>query len=179
MVTSDAALAARVRLLREYGWAERYVSHVAGFNSRLDELQAAILRVKLSGLDAANAERARLASVYDEALAGAEVIVPARREGASHAFHLYVVRSSRRDELLRHLHSGTEPARSPATLGKVWGRVNTGRGSTLEVRIGWVAGVQYLQFVEAGSDTADTMPSPSSTGKLQPDLPAPTTSVTS
>src|SRR5204863_7514109 len=54
VVTSDDALAKRVRLLREYGWAERYVSHIEGWNSRLDELQAAILRVKLRSLDADN-----------------------------------------------------------------------------------------------------------------------------
>lgn len=103
VVTRDRALAERVKLLREYGWAERYVSHTPGLNSRLDSLQAAVLRVKLKALDTANAERARLASVYDAALAGADVTIPARGAGSTHVFHLYVVRSAARDALLRHL----------------------------------------------------------------------------
>jgi len=105
VVTGDAALAERVRLLREYGWAERYVSHVGGWNSRLDELQAAVLRVKLRHLDADNAVRVTLAARYDAALAGAAVVTPACRPDATHVFHLYVVRSARRDELQAFLKS--------------------------------------------------------------------------
>ena len=99
VVSRDRALIDKVRVIREYGWVERYVSHVPGWNSRLDEVQAAILRVKLGHLDEDNARRARLAAVYDEALAGARVILPARRIGATHVYHLYVIRSPRRDEL--------------------------------------------------------------------------------
>src|SRR5262249_33410758 len=69
VVTSDAEVADRVRLLREYGWRERYMSDIAGFNSRLDELQAAILRVKLKYLDGENARRSEIARVYDDRLA--------------------------------------------------------------------------------------------------------------
>ena len=97
--TDDAELAERARLLREYGWAERYVSHVAGWNSRLDEIQAAILRVKLRYLDQDNQKRAHLADQYGEALCDSELILPKVRENATHVFHLYVVRSSRRDQL--------------------------------------------------------------------------------
>jgi dTDP-4-amino-4,6-dideoxygalactose transaminase len=99
IVTNDPALARQARLLREYGWAERYVSHICGWNSRLDELQAAVLRVKLHYLDAKNVTRAQLAAVYDEALAGTGLGTPKRRPDATHAYHLYVVRSPKRDAL--------------------------------------------------------------------------------
>ncbi|MBN1605526.1 MAG: DegT/DnrJ/EryC1/StrS family aminotransferase [Polyangiaceae bacterium] len=105
VVTDDTALAERVRLLREYGWAERYVSHVSGYNSRLDELQAAVLRVKLRWLDEANAARARLAALYREGLADRGLTLPIVRQGAQHAHHLYVVRSQERDALRAHLES--------------------------------------------------------------------------
>jgi dTDP-4-amino-4,6-dideoxygalactose transaminase len=104
VVTSDAALADKVRLLREYGWAERYVSHIAGWNSRLDELQAAVLRVKLRYLDADNAARGRIAAAYGAALAGCGLRLPETRPGSSHVFHLYVVRSAEREALRLHLH---------------------------------------------------------------------------
>jgi dTDP-4-amino-4,6-dideoxygalactose transaminase len=99
VATNDPALAERARLLREYGWAERYISHLQGWNSRLDELQAAILRVKLRHLDADNNARARLAEKYDEALTTTNLVLPQCRTNANHAYHLYVVRSSRRDDL--------------------------------------------------------------------------------
>jgi dTDP-4-amino-4,6-dideoxygalactose transaminase len=99
VVTNDRSLAEQVRLVREYGWVDRYVSHVPGWNSRLDELQAAILRVKLRHLDEDNARRAQIAADYDRALAGASVTPPARRPGADHVYHLYVIRSRRRNEL--------------------------------------------------------------------------------
>ncbi|HWI41865.1 MAG TPA: DegT/DnrJ/EryC1/StrS family aminotransferase [Verrucomicrobiae bacterium] len=99
VVTSDPHLAAQARLVREYGWAERYVSHCKGWNSRLDELQAAVLRVKLRRLDADNEARGRIAARYDRELAGCGLVLPARRGGSSHVYHLYVVRSERRDEL--------------------------------------------------------------------------------
>jgi dTDP-4-amino-4,6-dideoxygalactose transaminase len=93
-----------VRLLREYGWtpAARYVSQIEGTNSRLDELQAAVLRVKLRHLDAQNAARRSLAAVYDAALPP-EVVRPRVRTGATHVYHLYVVRVPRRSALRRAL----------------------------------------------------------------------------
>jgi dTDP-4-amino-4,6-dideoxygalactose transaminase len=99
VVTGDAVLAERVKALREYGWRERYVSDMAGMNSRLDEVQAAILRVKLAALDADNARRRAIAAAYDEKLSGLGLGLPVRRGGASHVFHQYVVRSPRRDAL--------------------------------------------------------------------------------
>lgn len=99
LVTNNSKLGEKARLLREYGWAERYVSHIRGWNSRLDEMQAAILRVKLQHLEEDNATRNRLAERYAEQLDGAHVILPLTRPAATHAFHLFVVRSDRRDEL--------------------------------------------------------------------------------
>ena len=99
IVTNDAALAERARLLREYGWAERYVSHIPGWNSRLDEVQAAVLRVKLRYLDADNAARVRRVQDYDQALQGTQLTTPKRRSDATHVYHLYVIRCSERDEL--------------------------------------------------------------------------------
>jgi dTDP-4-amino-4,6-dideoxygalactose transaminase len=103
IVTNDADVAHRTRLLREYGWAERYVSHIAGFNSRLDELQAAVLAVKLRHLDADNGRRASIAAQYDAGLRESGVTIPSSRPDSRPVHHLYVIRSSRRDELLRHL----------------------------------------------------------------------------
>jgi len=99
VVTNDRKLADRVRGLREYGWRERYVSDFPGMNTRLDELQAAVLRVKLQYLDEENVRRRELARLYDAALTGTPVMIPSSRTGASHAYHQYVVRSDRRDDL--------------------------------------------------------------------------------
>jgi dTDP-4-amino-4,6-dideoxygalactose transaminase len=99
VVTSDRELAEKVRLLREYGWSDRYVSRIAGWNSRLDEIHAALLRVKLRYLDAGNAARSRFASLYCEGLAGTPVAAPRRRPNATHVYHQYVVRSPERDAL--------------------------------------------------------------------------------
>lgn len=103
IVTNDPKLAERARLLREYGWAERYVSHLSGWNSRLDELQAAILRVKLRYLDSDNEQRAAIAGQYHEGLAESGLALPRMRDEATHVFHLYVVRTPRRDDLQEYL----------------------------------------------------------------------------
>ena len=103
VVTNDSELAERIRLLREYGWAERYVSHISGWNSRLDEIHAAVLRVMLRHLDEDTTRRSRLAKSYDEALRDAGLEVPRVREGTTHVYHLYVVRSQRRELLLEFL----------------------------------------------------------------------------
>ena len=94
VVTGDGEIAERVRWLRQYGWKERYVSDVSGVNSRLDELQAAILRVRLPHLTDDNAARRRIATIYDEALAELRPVVP---EGRGHVYHQYVIRVPGRD----------------------------------------------------------------------------------
>jgi dTDP-4-amino-4,6-dideoxygalactose transaminase len=103
VVTNDADLAAKIEQLRQYGWKERYISEFAGVNSRLDELQAAILRVKLAHLDDDNAKRMRIAEIYDKELGKLDLILPKRRENCTHVYHLYVMRAKNRDELLQHL----------------------------------------------------------------------------
>ena len=103
IVTSDPALAQAARSLREYGWKERYVSERPGWNSRLDELQAAILRVKLRFLETDNAARRRLAQTYRAAIEETSLVLPGESTGTVHARHLYVVRSARRDALQAHL----------------------------------------------------------------------------
>src|SRR5579863_685274 len=99
VLTSNNDLALRLRELREYGWRERYVSALPGMNTRLDPIQAAVLRVKLPGLDRANARRAAIAARYDRGFAKAGLGLPMRRAGATHVFHQYVVRTPRRDAL--------------------------------------------------------------------------------
>lgn len=96
-------MAGRVAALRQYGWRTHYISDDVGMNSRLDEVQAAILRVKLAHLDAANARRQAIAAVYDEALGHASIGPPARRPNAGHVFHLYVVRVPNRDAVQARL----------------------------------------------------------------------------
>lgn len=103
VVTNDAEVAQRVGLLREYGWRERYVSDVAGFNSRLDELQAAILRVKLKYLDEENARRRGIARIYDDRLAPTSLRLPERPVGVESVYHQYVARCDERDGLREHL----------------------------------------------------------------------------
>jgi dTDP-4-amino-4,6-dideoxygalactose transaminase len=98
--TRDAALAERLRLMRQYGWKTRYVSDIPGRNSRLDELQAAILRVKLRHLDAENALRRERAARYCEKLKGvAGIALPQVRSGVEYVFHQFTVRTSERDAL--------------------------------------------------------------------------------
>jgi dTDP-4-amino-4,6-dideoxygalactose transaminase len=99
LVTSDPGLAGRARVLREYGWRERFVSELPGMNTRLDELQAAILRVKLRALGGENARRRELARLYGQALAATPLGLPRTRDGVEHVYHQYVVRCPRRDEL--------------------------------------------------------------------------------
>jgi dTDP-4-amino-4,6-dideoxygalactose transaminase len=95
----DGQLAARVRSLRQYGWGRKYHNEVAfGRNSRLDEMQAAVLNDKLPRLDEANEARRAVARSYREAFAGLPLELPAA-PGSDNVVHLYVVRSPRRDEL--------------------------------------------------------------------------------
>ncbi len=103
LTTDDEALADRIGAIRQYGWKERYISDGVGVNSRLDEIQAAILRVKLNYLDAGNARRQAIAAAYDEALSGTRYAAPVRREGSGHVFHQYVLRVPERAALMARL----------------------------------------------------------------------------
>jgi len=104
VATGDARLAAQIRSLGNCGQGEeRYQNIVRGDVSRLDELQAAILRVKLRALDGWTARRREVADFYAASLSDADVILPAEREWARHVYHLYVIRSRERDRLKEHL----------------------------------------------------------------------------
>ncbi len=103
ITTNRADLAERVRMLRNYGSREKYVNEVRGVNSRLDPIQAAVLRVKLKHLDEWNGRRASLARQYSEALADTELTLPHVPDWAEPAWHLYVVRSKDRDALQARL----------------------------------------------------------------------------
>jgi dTDP-4-amino-4,6-dideoxygalactose transaminase len=110
VATNDTALADKVRWLRQYGWRERYVSDFNGINSRLDELQAAILRVKLPFLTANNKRRRSLAAIYEKGLSDLPIQTPVSRLGCEHAYHLYVIRVKQRDALMKYLTSRNIPA---------------------------------------------------------------------
>jgi len=103
IVTNSKILAEKCRLIREYGWKKRYVSKTVGWNSRLDELQAAILRVKLRYLDKDNLCRRRIADGYAESLSGLKLILPKERKNSKHVYHLYVIRIKQRDKLREYL----------------------------------------------------------------------------
>jgi len=103
VVTHDACLADRVRALRNYGSRVRYHNEVQGFNSRLDELQAAMLRAKLKHLDDWNGRRAEVAAHYRQALADTGLGLPDVPAWAEPVWHLYVVQSARRDALQQAL----------------------------------------------------------------------------
>lgn len=103
VVTRNSALADKIRELRVYGWRDRYISESAGMNTRLDEIQAAILRVRLGHLESGNARRRAIAQSYDRSLADTSVSTPYCSPNAHHVYHQYVIRSSRRDALRAHL----------------------------------------------------------------------------
>ena len=104
VAVADPDLAKRIAALRQYGWRHHYISDEVGVNSRLDEVQAAILRVKLGHLDRQNARRAAIAAAYAEVLGTGSLGTgplhpPTQRPDTTHVFHLYVTRSARRDDV--------------------------------------------------------------------------------
>lgn len=125
VVARDPELAARIAAARQYGWRQHYISDFVGVNSRLDEIQAAILRAKLPHLDAANARRRAIAAVYDAKLGEQR---PSQRRGSTHVYHLYVVRVPDRDAVQTRLrgrgigtgiHYPVPVHLQPAYLGRV------------------------------------------------------------
>jgi dTDP-4-amino-4,6-dideoxygalactose transaminase len=103
VTTNESSLAERVKLLRNYGQSRKYYYDLVGINSRLDELQAAILRVKLLRLDEWNEKRRRLARLYNELLEHTDVVLPFEGTYAKHAYHLFVIRLAERDKCQRLL----------------------------------------------------------------------------
>ena len=128
ITTDDGDLAAACRCLRQYGWDAERTSQARGVNSRLDEIQAAILRVKLRHLSADAERRRAVAARYSEALRGCGLVLPQQAPAALHAFHLYVVRTPDPARLRRALeqrgigtavHYGVPVHRQPAYAGRL------------------------------------------------------------
>ena len=105
VVISDNELADRIMMLRQYGWHRRYSSDEIGINSRLDELQAAVLRVKLKGLDADNQKRQKIATLYREHLNGAIIVLPNSNPNGEHVYHQFVIQTDNRDLMVEGLQS--------------------------------------------------------------------------
>ena len=103
IVTNDEGLAKKLRKMRNYGQSKKYYYDFVGVNSRLDEIQAAILRMKLPHLDEWNEKRMKNADLYYELLKDTELVTPLEKENSKHVYHLYVVRHKERDNLQRYL----------------------------------------------------------------------------
>ena len=103
VITSSPAIAAHVRELREYGWRERYVSSFPGMNSRLDEIQAAVLREKLRSLSQDNDRRRGIARIFNKSLRDTDIAGPSLIPGITHAMHLYVIECEHRESLQDNL----------------------------------------------------------------------------
>ena len=103
VTTSDRELAEIIRLLKNYGQEQKYVSKYKGVNSRLDEIQAAFLRVKLKHLNDINKKRRQNAMLYLTAIDNEKIVLPSVKPEAQHVFHQFVIRTSERDELKRYL----------------------------------------------------------------------------
>ncbi len=130
IATNSEELARQVQYLREYGWKERYISEFPGVNSRLDELQAAILSVKLAHLEADNLKRMELARQYIQALDGCSFKLPLIKSNSTHAMHLFVIEHDNREVLKKYLeaeqigtaiHYPQAVHQQPAYLGRLKG----------------------------------------------------------
>jgi dTDP-4-amino-4,6-dideoxygalactose transaminase len=105
VVTNDEETAEKIKMLRNYGQSKKYCSDFIGHNSRLDEIQAAILRIKLNHLDENNEKRIKNAELYDEFLENTTILTPTKLNFVKHVYHLYVIRSKERDKLQKFLSS--------------------------------------------------------------------------
>ena len=103
ILTNNLKIYTSSKLMREYGWKDRYISSIKGWNSRLDEIQAAILRVKIKYLDKDNAKRIKIAKKYIEELANLPIVLPKIQKNSLHVFHLFVIRSKQRNKLRSYL----------------------------------------------------------------------------
>lgn len=103
VTTDNSELKHKVEILRNYGQEERYNHVIQGINSRLDEIQASILRVKLRHLDEWNDKRRQLAKIYDSSIVAPNILKPVEIEGYKHVYHLYVIRTKNRKEIIESL----------------------------------------------------------------------------
>lgn len=103
IVTNDARIADDVRVFRNYGSEKRYYNKVVGTNSRLDEMQAGLLRVRLSHMVELEEDKRNLCKRYLAELKNGNIVLPTIREGATHIWHQFVIKSERRQELIDYL----------------------------------------------------------------------------
>lgn len=103
IVTDDEEIADKMRMLRNYGSKKKYYNEIEGVNSRLDEVQAALLNVKLSHYDELRTEREKIAQKYLNEIKNPKIILPKIRKGAEHVWHLFVVQNENRDKLQNYL----------------------------------------------------------------------------
>ena len=103
IITNDEAIAKEMKILRNYGSEKRYYNKIVGTNSRLDEIQAAMLRVRLSHANELNDEKKAIARRYDKELKNSLIELPKVRDGAEHIYHQYVVRCKERDRFQEYL----------------------------------------------------------------------------
>ena len=99
VTTNDPVICDRIKLIRQYGWRERYTSEIKGLNSRLDEIQAAILNVKLQSLRTDNERRQEIAARYNASFANLPLVTPSVAANCTHVYHQYTIRFSERDKL--------------------------------------------------------------------------------
>lgn len=120
VVTDDEAFADKLRMMRNYGSKVKYHNEIEGINSRLDEMQAALLRVKLSHLRELNDERKVLAQRYNEGIVNPEVLLPRLRDGAESIYHQYVVRCASRSLLQNHWNKAASRHRFIIRFPRIW-----------------------------------------------------------
>ena len=103
IVTDDPQIAEDVRIFRNYGSEKRYYNRVVGTNSRLDEIQAGLLRVRLSHIRELENEKRQICTRYLNEINNSDIILPKTRDGATHIWHQFVIRTARRNELIKYL----------------------------------------------------------------------------
>ena len=103
ITTNSVQLAMKIKMIREYGWKSRYISIYKGRNSRIDEIQAAFLRLKLKKLDSENRERQKIAQYYFSNIKTKALILPKKQPNSTHVYHLFVVRSMSRKKIINIL----------------------------------------------------------------------------
>ena len=103
VISPDPELIGRIKVIRNYGSGKRYYNEVVGVNSRLDEMQAALLRVRMKYIDEITEERRKIAAVYNEKIVNPAIIKPVQQEGGYEVYHQYVIRTEKRDELIEYL----------------------------------------------------------------------------
>jgi dTDP-4-amino-4,6-dideoxygalactose transaminase len=158
VTTNDDELAAKVRLLRDWGQDRKYHHSLHAFNYRMEGIQGAILNVKLARLEAWNEARRRHAAIYDEELAGTDVVTPHRSPEGTHVYHCYTIRTSQRDLLQASLKAagvGTAIHYAiPAHLQPAYADLGSGEGSFPESERAALEVLSLPVYPELGEERA-------------------------